>query len=42
MLMLEMMLTIDGDEANVNLHDIFILVASIWTNLKKQLGEINI
>jgi len=32
--------TIDGDEVNV--HDIVILVASIWINSKKQLGEVNL
>jgi hypothetical protein len=34
--------TIDGDEANVNIHDIVILVASISINSKKQLGEVNL
>ncbi len=34
MLMLEMMLTINDDEADVNVHDIVILLASIWTNFK--------
>jgi len=34
--------TIDGDEANVNVHDIVILVASIWINSKKQLGKVNL
>jgi len=33
--------TIDGDKTNVNVHDIVILVASIWINSKKQLGEVN-
>jgi len=32
--------TIDGDKTNVNVHDIVILVASIWINSKK-LGEVN-
>jgi hypothetical protein len=34
--------TIDGDEVNVNVHDIVILVASIWINSKKQLGQVNL
>jgi hypothetical protein len=31
---------LDGYQVNVNIHDIVILVASIWINLKNQLGEV--
>ncbi len=36
------MLTIDGDEVNAKIHDIVVVVVSIWTNFLKQLGKMNI